>query len=291
MNYDLTIDFAGLCTFVMNGAPERLQVLFVRDKSGQAKHAPRLTFDVLDRQSFEGDGISQVVPLPDGRQFASWDLTGKILELSLGDGSPSAIKICGPEAPQDVKPRDPLEELNFSWVPSLGGMGGVGNGKGAVVAAHYLTDDPGAKGAVAARFDTQRGFLFSDPRVNRMYVEDVLSFAPGKQQYLSEAVRLEVRGIQAQSICFKAKKFGGAAAGSLCLESKHGSPIAVTLSNLPTEFPAEHEQHGAHHFNLYYDLFEPAPAPSERPVPKPPGDHHGMPQGIFPARCTPSQTP
>jgi hypothetical protein len=296
MSYDLTIDFAGLCTFVTNGMPESMRVILLRDTSGQAAHAPRLTFDVRDREQFTGSDIAQIVQLPDGRQIASWDLSNKIVALSVDDGSPSNVAYCGPRVPPSDAPRDPLEELNFSWVPSMGRMGGVGNGK-AEVAAKYLTNDPGANGPVAARFDTQRGFLCSNAQVNRLTAEGVWTFGGGKQQYLSDTARLEVRGIQAPSIRFTAKMFGGADAGYLELRSPSGSPIAVSLSNLPIELPDAHSHAGFEHFTMYYDLFVPAPA--ARPVPKSlagaadphGGGAHGMVQGIFPMRCTPSQTP
>ncbi len=293
MSYDLTIDFTGLCTFVTNDAPEWLRVILLRDTTGAAPHAPRLTFDVRDKLDFKGtDSISNVVQLPNGAQIASWDLSGKILELSGVDtGTPNTVLCCGPKTPEAEEPRDPPEELNFCWVPSLERLCGKGEVKPA-----FKGDDPGLNGPVGARFDTKRGFLFSNAEVNRtLQPGGVFEFQPGgKRQYLSDAVRLEIRGLT-KAVELKAKTFGGQEVGVLRLETKKNKAIALSLTNLPVLMPEnaeEHHEHGAgaiNHFKMYYGLLDQAPA--SFPVPEPAVAGPQVVAGLFPARCTPSSTP
>jgi hypothetical protein len=293
--FDLTIDFSGLCTFVTNDMPEMLRVILLQDTKGHAAHAPRLTFDVRDLADFTGDGISQVIQLADGTQLASWDLSGKILALGAIEGAPKS-KYCGPAKPPADAPRDALEEMAFCWVPSLGLMGGVGGGKGAVVPEKYLGPDPGLKGPVAARFDTPHGYLMSNVQANRTMPKEVWEFGPGKQQYLAEAVRLEIReiGEKEKEIELTAKKFDGGDGGTLKLKPHSGS-ISVSLTNLPRDVRHHSECKLNDHFKMYYELFD---SVTDGLVPTKPQSvamahdgEHGTGRGIFPARCTPAQTP
>ena len=291
--YDLTIDFSGLCTFVTNDMPEMLRVILVRDTHGHAAHAPRLTFDVRDLADFDGDGISQVIQLADGTQLASWDLSDRILSLDAIKGQPKG-KYCGPPEPPADAPRDALEEMGFCWVPSLGHMGGVGGGKGAVVSEKYLGPDPGLHGPVAARFDTPYGHLMSNVQVNRTMPKEVWQFGPGKQQYLAEAARLEIREIVDEGFELTAKKFDGSYGSTLKLKPHRGS-ISLSLTNLPRDVRHHSECQLNDHFKMYYELFD---SVTNGLVPTNPKSvamaidpEHAHVRGIFPARCTPSQTP
>jgi len=299
MKYDLTIDFAGLCTFVTNDAPEWLRVILLRDAKERFPHAPRLTFDVRNLDQFTGSDISQVVQLPGGEQIASWNLEGKIVELGGlvdGDGSPSRVACCGPAPAPREKPADPLDELNFYWVPSLGQLCGVRD-----VAPAHIGNNPGGDGSpVGARFDTKRGYLFSNAEVNRTTTDGgVWEFGQGgHRQYLADTVRLEVRNLAASRVEIKARTFAGADAGALRLKP-FAERIGLTLTNLPQQLPDTQQAHDVmHHFDLYYDVL--VTQPIARPIPQlgggAPSPHHATTAaqpvwGIFPVRCTPSQTP
>jgi hypothetical protein len=325
----LTIDFTGLCVFVTNDSkdPKGLKVILARDPDGKMVHRPVLSFHVKYFARFTGKAAMQVIQLPNGDQIASWDLSHRVLRLKEWEDSyPKRVTVCRGKPPLPECPPDPATEMDARWIPSLKTVSGSGE-----VIAEYLGDDPPSSGtsALAARFDSQSGYLFSNFEINHRSPMEPWRFKDkgiDHAQYLADTARLELRSMSVKEpvVAFEASVLGAKAERKLeRLELRpQDGRIEVSISNLPETLPERDEKSGMwraskaggmapgkgmQHFALYYNLLK---NPKWRPIPVPVKDYsykamalsrsanrdsggvmHADAHGVAPVKCTPGMVP
>lgn len=304
MSQRVSIDFTGLCVFATKNVPERLSVLLAADPSGRMRHRPILSFDVRNLGSFSGMSVDQVIQLPDGTQIASWSLDQRLVTFKAGKSAqPDKVVLCGAGKPKSRCPQNPVAEMDLGWVPSLAHVSGHGD-----IDPVYLSDHPphGGKSALAARLDFDCGSLYANAAVNRRSPAAYWTFddgAGGKvEQYLADTVRLELQSGQGEALTIQAAAIGGHGTETLELHPWNDR-IEVSITNLPVMLPAPGmPQSTMPHFALYYALLKPAPKHQPCPTtsevstcgPMAPAARAmtaGAPRGVYPVKCTPSQSP
>jgi hypothetical protein len=304
MSQRVTIDFTGLCVFATKNVPERLSVLLAADPSGQMPHRPILSFDVRNLGTFSGMSVDQVIQMPDGTQVASWSLDKRLVTVKAGKSAqPDKVVLCGPGKPKSRCPQNPVSEMDLCWVPSLAHVSGKGD-----IDPVYLSDSPphGAKSALAARLDFDCGSLFANAAVNRRATASYWVFddgAGGKvEQYLADTVRLEFQAGMDEPLTIQAATIGGNSTETLVLHPWNDR-IEMSITNLPVMLPMPGmPQSTMPHFAMYYELLKPAPHHKPTPTtsegatcgPMAPAARAVSPgglRGVYPVRCTPSQSP
>jgi hypothetical protein len=332
----LTIDFTGLCVFVTNEPEGTLKAILAQDPKcgamGEAamaggkskpmdhgqgrktsrtqkaempmRHRPILSFDAKYLSDFDGLSKMQAIQLPNGDQILSWNLENRIVTMPRWKGAyPDRIVRCQSKADLPMFPRDLPSEMDVRWIPSLKVVTGAER-----ILPVYTSDDPSQGGknrnmALAARFDLDAGYLFSNAEVNRRGPMDLWEFKNGKEgphtQYLGDTLRLELHSAALPKVVLEARAFGNSSdVEKLVLKPQEGR-LEIAVTNFPEDvMPGK----PLAHFPIYYELLDnplrtPEPtmsgkAPAYRPRPSAgKGVEHAVAHNLQQVKCTPGMVP
>ena len=286
----LTLDFSGLYAFVFNRTPLALDVLLVDSDQTSFKvpaHRARVRTDPAHVHSSNPTPKTGDEKVTVFRTVPFWDLKGHRVTIQAA-GAPPLTKISGLRDPNNPAPENKRPGPNLalqkdvSWLPAMERI--VGPGKASINPACLAPNPSAAK--IASRLHLTVGE--ASARFRPPFQDVVWQVAqPGASPVVEQAfgeLRLTLP-VTTDVVTLNLEPFDGGATKQVVLHAKPTGDTLVEIVNEPAPDKCTGNAHvrKLDHFQVFYELLDPANAATTGPVPV-------CPDATCPISCNPADT-